>query len=390
MSIKLTIDNGPANGGVTDYTSYVLPESISVQDSINVPTLLTFTLANNDDAFIPPVRSAYCRLYSGKFGVPIATGFVTAAPSLTYLGLGNNIPKFNFQRYSYDIQVTSDEWLLNVKTVPFMPPFVNLGQGQILARLTQILVPSFFDTTSFVVSGDLVPYWPYDPSVNFSDLAKQFADGSRFHYKCIDRKLYFQPYGDQPLGVSYDETKGEHTFYPTLLQTPVQSVPPCNDAIVIGDIEAQNNHDDYFVGDGITGNFPLRHEMFEGASSIVITEPWSSDTINNSLWTVLDPTFMISEQGGGLQLQDLTGGIGTPLGDTYVLANQGIELGGAVNIQVGDFEFVDTCDGLVGGLYRTVASNDTLPGGSNCIAAFQLAGTTVVPASPGRIGVIMH
>ncbi len=393
MPIKLTIDNGPDNGGVTDYTSYVLPESISVQDSLNVPTLLTFTLANNNDAFIPPVRSAYCRLFSGKFGVPIATGFVTAAPSLTYLGLGNNIPKFNFQRYTYDIQVSSDEWLLNVKTVPFMPPFVNLGQGQILARLAQILVPNFFDTTSFVASGDLVPYWPYDPTVNWSDLAKQFADGSRFHYKCIDKKLYFQPYGDQPLGVSYDETKGERTFYPTLLQTPVQSVPPCNDAIVIGDIEAQNNHDDYFVGDGITGNFPLRHEMFEGASSIVVNEPWSSDTVNNSLWTVLDPTFMVSEQGGGLQLdaKDTTDNVGTPLGETYVLANQGIELGGAVNIQLGDFQFTDVNNGLVGGLYRTLAADDTLPGGANCVAAFQLGSHgTVVPTASGAIGVTMQ
>src|ERR1019366_3815663 len=99
MPIKLTINNG---SGEVDYTSYVLPETISVQDSINVPTLLTFTLVNTDNAFIVPGRSAYCRLFSGKFNIPIATGFITAAPSVTYLGLSNNIPKFNFQRCSYD------------------------------------------------------------------------------------------------------------------------------------------------------------------------------------------------------------------------------------------------------------------------------------------------
>lgn len=385
--LKLTIDNG---AGAVDYSQYVIPESITVQDSINVPTLLTFTLVNTDNAFVPPVRSAYCRLFSGKFGVPIATGFVSSAPSLTYLGLANNIPKFNFQRYSYDVQVSSDEWLLNVKTVPFLPPFVNLGQGQILAQLAEILVPGFFDTTSFTASGDLVPYWPYDPLVNWADLAKQFADGSRFRYKVLDKKIYFQPYGDGPLGVTYNETAGERTFYPNLLQTPVQPVPPCNDAIVIGDIEAQNNHDDYFIGDGITGNFPLRHEVFEGASSILIQEPWTSDTINSSLWTVEDPTFMVTEAGGGLQLQVISG-TGTVLGETYVLATQGIELGGAVNIQVGDFQFVDTCSGLVGGLYRGLAQDDTLPGGQNCIAAFILASSgTVVPTASGAIGVTMQ
>lgn len=386
--ITLTIENSSDIGPI-DYTRYLIPESVVVQDSINVPTLLTFTLVNIDNQFVPPVRSAYCRLYSGKFGVPIATGFITAAPSLTFLGVAP-LPAFGNQRYSYDIQVTSDEWLLNVKTVPFLPPFVNKGQGQILAQLANVLVPNFFDTTSFVASGDLVPYWPYDPTVNWADLAKQFADGSRFRYKVVDRKIYFTEYGDQPLGVTYNETLGERTFYPNLLQTPVQSVPPCNDAIVIGDIEAQDNHDDYFVGDGITGTFNLRHQVFEGASSILIQEAWASDSINTSLWTVEDPTFMVSEQGGGLQLDAVDTGGGTPLGDTYVIGNQGIELGGAVNIQAGDFQFVDVCQGLVGGLYQTIADDDTLPGGTNCIAAFELSGTSVIPSASGAIGVMMQ
>jgi hypothetical protein len=377
MALKLTIDNG---NGPIDYTRYVLPDSITIEDSINVPTLLSFTLSNIDDNFVVPVRSAYCRFFSGKFNVPLATGFVTAFPSTTFLGMANNIPSFGFQRYTYDIQVTSDEWLLNVKTVPFLPPFVNLGQGQILAKLANLLVPNFFDTTSFVASGDLIADFPYDPTQNWSDLAKVFADSARFRYKVLDKKIYFQPYGDGPLGVSYNETKGERTFNPSLLQTPVQAVPPVNDAIVIGDVEAQNNHEDYFVGDGITGNFPLRHEVFEGASSLLINETWGAEQIDTSLWTVFDPSFAITETGGGLQLQ---GGDG--LGSTYVMANSGVELGGAVNVQAGDFQFVDVCDGIVGGLY-----SDSSFMQEACIAGFQLAGTNVTPTASGAIGVTMQ
>ena len=206
MAFKLTIDAGL---GPVDYTSYLIPESLTVEDSLTVPTLLSFTLVNKDNAFIVPQRSSYCRLFSGKFNLPVATGFVTSVPAQTFLGMGNNIPAFGFQRYSYDVQVTSDEWLLNVKTVPFLPPFVNLGQGQILASLANILVPDFFDTTSFVASGDLVPYFPYDPTQNWSDIAKSFADASRFRYKVLDKVIYFQPYGDAPLGVTYNET---HVF----------------------------------------------------------------------------------------------------------------------------------------------------------------------------------
>jgi len=377
MPIKLTIDNG---NGPIDYTRYVIPESIQIEDSINVPTLLSFQLCNIDNNFIVPVRSGYCRLSSGKFNAPIATGFVTSVPSRTFLGMANNIPAFSFQRYVYDVQVTSDEWLLNVKTVPFIPPFVNLGQGQILAQLAQILVPNFFDTTSFVASGDLVPDFPYDPTQNWADLAKVFADQSRFHYKVIDRVIYFQQFGDKPLGVTYDETRGEKTFYPNQMETPVQPALPVNDAIVIGDVEAQNNHEDYFVGDGITGNFNLRHSVFEGASSVLINESWSGDSVNTSLWTVNDPSFAIEQAAGELQLQ---GGDG--LGSTYILANSGIELGGAVNIQVGDFQFVDVCDGIVGGLYSD--SGLLQP---SCIAGFLLAGTTVTPTASGAIGVTMQ
>src|ERR1019366_7319908 len=108
--IKLTIDSG--SGGPKDYTRYVLGETISVVDSLTVPTLLTFTMSNIDDAFVVPPRSSYVRLFSGKFDVPIATGFITAALTLNYLGVANNVPSFNFQRYTWDVQVSSDEWLL--------------------------------------------------------------------------------------------------------------------------------------------------------------------------------------------------------------------------------------------------------------------------------------
>src|SRR5882724_5323398 len=126
MPLKLFINNG---SGFVDYTSYVMQGSIVIEDSLNVPTLLSFTLTNNDNAFIVPVRSAYCRVFStNNNNMPLATGFVTSVPSQKYLGLNGNLWKFNYQLYTYDVQVTSDEWLLNVKTVPYLPPFVNQGQ----------------------------------------------------------------------------------------------------------------------------------------------------------------------------------------------------------------------------------------------------------------------
>jgi hypothetical protein len=54
-----------------------------------------------------------------------------------------------------------------------------------------------------------------------------------------------------------------------------------NDVTILGDVEAGNNREDYFVGDGFTGNFPLRHKMFRqsgGQRPRKPASPWQNDT----------------------------------------------------------------------------------------------------------------
>src|ERR1700731_4506499 len=100
--MKVLIDNG---SGLVDYTRYVVDGTLTTEDSINVPTLLNFVLAPTDNSFQVPKRSAYVKVVSevyasGSFGTNrvwsgggfgggkvLATGFVSNAPEVEFLGM---------------------------------------------------------------------------------------------------------------------------------------------------------------------------------------------------------------------------------------------------------------------------------------------------------------
>src|SRR4029078_6274925 len=133
------------------------------------------------------------------------------------------------QQFDYAITCTSDEYLLNVKSVSFIPAFIARTQGEIISALAETLCPGYFDTTSFVSKGDLVPFFQYDPRESFSQIVKKFADGARFCFKARDKILYYQPFGDGPLGIVYDESKPQSTFHPKGLNTTIFDTPIVND-----------------------------------------------------------------------------------------------------------------------------------------------------------------
>lgn len=402
--MKVYITNPEANA--VDYTQYVVEGTLTVQDAINVPTVVNFDLAALDSTFVVPSQGAYVQivseiygsngsyLQSGQspllYGKVLATGFVTNQPEAGFLGLNEKVgyQKFGFQQLSYKINVTSDEWLLNTKFVPFVPAFVNQTQGQILANIAEALRPGVFDVTSFVASGDLIPYYQYDPTQNWSDIAKKFADGSRYRYKLINKVLYFLPFGDAPLGISYDEVnQTQSEFMPLDLSTQVISIPPVNDALVLGQQEPQDQWDNYFVGDGFTSAFGLLYASFSGSQNILQSDDWTETTQlkpDPSQWYVQDPYNTIA-LAGALNI-DQKGLAASGYGQTYVVGLNGVEIGGALNIQAGEFEMVDTCSGIVGGVYTD--SSLLQP---TCFVGFQLSpSSNIQVTASGAAGIIIQ
>ena len=64
--MKLYIDTSSGDGGpgFIDYTQSVVDGTLNLEDSINVPTIINFTLAATSDAFNPPPISSYIKIVS--------------------------------------------------------------------------------------------------------------------------------------------------------------------------------------------------------------------------------------------------------------------------------------------------------------------------------------
>jgi hypothetical protein len=322
----------------------------------------------------------------GTGGLVLATGFITNAPEATFLGLNQHLPSKGYQQLSWNIQVTSDEWLLNCQSIPYIPAFVGQTDSQILAGIAEALMPGFFNTTSLMASGTLIPYYQYDPTQTWSDVAKTFGDANRYYYKVKDGFIYYQPFGVDPttpgLGIAYDETtQKEPQIFPEQLTTQVVTVPPVNDCIVLGDVEPQDNWDCYFVGDGFTSNFQLTHQVFQGTSSNLLEDDWTESAFSTQTWMVNDPenTMSLADSNGNALgalniVQKGTPQSYQPIQNaTFLQALNGLEMGGGLNLQHGQFVFNDTASGgggLVGGLFEE--ETDYSP--ANCLAGFAIQG----------------
>lgn len=350
-------------GTEVDYTKHLIAQSFRANEGLNTPATASFSITPiGRDFQVPPAR-AYVKLYSTVTEKSVYTGFVVTAPVRRYIAKASVAPVEQAgQLFQFDVQCMSDEHLLNIKSVPFVPAYVNRYQGQILSSLAEILCPGFFDTST-IQDGDLVPYFAYSPAQSFSEIVKLFGDGSRYRFKARDKQLWYTPYGDLPLGISYNEaTQGNADIAPRDLRTDILSLPIVNDVTMIGDTEAGNNREDYFLGDGFTANFPLTHQVFQGASTLLLQESWNGNTLNTQQWSVLDPNTNFDFSGGALNVIDGLAPI--DLGLSYLSLKNGIELAGGLDLQHGEFTFNDICEGIVGGIYldETFAASGLVAG----------------------------
>jgi len=378
MAFKLMIS---WSGAERDYTRYLIHQSLSISESLNVPTTCTFSLSPIDSMFVIPPEHAYIDLYGTLKNKSLFTGFITVQPKMVYMALSPT-PIMGGQLFEYQINCSSDEHLLNIKSVPFIPAYLNQYQGDILASIAEVLCPGFFDTT-MLQKGDIVPYFEYKPTQSWSELAKEWGDATRFRNRGRNKKLVYAPYDDAPLGIGYDERKAQRTFDPKGLNTDVMTVPLVNDVTIIGRAEAGNNREDYFIGDGFTGTFPLHHKTFEGASALLLNEPWTNTDLNKQNWYLLDPYMEFDFTAGALNI--VTPAPPHKLGDSYLQMNNGLEVAGSIDLEHGEITFNGHCEGIIGGLYGSFDENtqDKLIAGFVISTTDKLTPPAIIPLPGG-------
>lgn len=391
--LKVFISYGETHD--VDYSRYIASGSIQITKSLNTPTTCSISMSNYDDAFVMPPQRCYVRIWSMQYKKNLFTGFLTNDPSKTFVGMGKSIPSNGQQMYAFKFAFTSDEYLLNIKSVPFIPAFINQSQGHILRSIAEALCPGFYNF-DYCTSGDIVPYLLYDPSKSWSEIAKEFGDASRFHYSAINKEIHYQPYGDGALGISYDEDKSESTFSANSLKTAATTTPIVNDVTIVGQQEAGNNHEDFFIGDGFRGDFPLKHQAFglataEQGSSILINEPWSGTSINSQYWSAQDPSNNFNYNVANTNSLNVITGFEQLPGTSFIVSANALELAGGLSLQHGEFVFNDTSDGVIGAIYDSTilnGFNDIAINEASCEAGFRITPTaSVVVTASGASGI---
>lgn len=361
MAIILQIDNADGLGSV-NYTRYLTAPDRSpavLRDRINLPALLDFSLVPADELFTPPRRGAYVRLTGLANSQPPApqplfTGYITNEPAGEFLGVMHGQPV-----HGYRCQTTSEEYLLNVKRIGLLPPFLNQTAGAILRFLADLLQPGRFNTSA-VSDGALIPHFVAAPEHSWSEIARELAERAGFFYRVLDGAIVFQPIGSEPAGVVVNEE--DLHFRPKHLAITPLNNPIHNDVTVFGDAEPQAYVKEHFVGDGSSSRFPLAAAIYGAESARLLADDFTGAVVDSALWQETDPGGKISIFDGRL---NVTGGSGT-LGETNLLARQAIELGGELELIHGEFEFVASSTGIIGGLYSGAAL-----GLAQCLAGFE-------------------
>jgi hypothetical protein len=367
MAITLRIDNGDFRGRA-DYTRYLAAPERSpavLRDRMNQPSLLDFTLVPADARFVVPRRSAFVVLEGLADALPpggprapgpLFTGYVTNEPAIEFLGIVNGRAV-----HGYRCQATSEEYLLNVKRIGLLPPFLNQTAGEILRVLTARLQPGRFDTSG-IADGVRIAQFAVDPDRSWSEIARELAERSGFYYRVLDGKIEFAPVDAAPAGVVIDAR--DRRFRPEALEISPLGNPIQNDVTVLGGAEPQAHVVEYFGGDGFASRFPLVAPVFGAESARLLADDFTGAGIDSTRWEESDPGGHITPFDGRL---NVTGGLGL-LGETTLRARQAIELGGELELLHGEFEFVSSSTGILGGLYT-----DASLGLGQCLLGFDAA-----------------
>lgn len=193
--MRITIDNLSGNGAI-DYTGS-LDGTIAPQSNrkLNMPSEFKCSLLGNATGFVAPVAGARVSVTKAN-GEFVFTGYLIEAPQCEYLGWGEAGPV-----YRYNLVATSDEILLDQKSLPNRAPFAERTAGSALRQLATDLLPGEFDVSG-VQDLDVLASYAVNPQKPFSHHAGEIALAARASYRVVNGALMLAPVGAASYGLS--------------------------------------------------------------------------------------------------------------------------------------------------------------------------------------------
>lgn len=334
-------------GTSPDYVPYLYSRPVK-KDRLNDLKYLDFSLVPSDGNFVKLLRGSYIKLQTSAMGTWF-TGYITNDPDIERLGT-----EAGKEVFGYKYQATSDDYILNLKPIGILPPFLNMTQGDILKALVEILAPSHNFDVSNIQPGLSLARYVVDTSSGvggatkyFSDIVKEFADQAAYTWWAKDNTLNFVQQDSVAPALVIDGSDSNFTSKNLKLTPSKDQI--INDAIVVGDLEPQARMTEYFVGDGFTTKFPLISSVFGVDSTVYLDDTFSASEIDTTKWFVFDdPQNYLQVSNGYL---NALGGRNDGSFGVYLQSAVQISLGGHLRITHGEYDFVTASDGVIGGLW---------------------------------------
>lgn len=282
-------------------------------------------------------------------------------------------------RYVWKVSCVSEEYLCNLAAplyISTLAAFQNQTVGQIITYLLGILAPGRFDVSG-IQQGPVIPYYLPQPGDDFTAIVKSLVESSGMKFWTRRKKAFLSYLNDTALGINSQTT--DSFFNPGDITVVPNTQPVYNDVIGYGTQEPQVFVREYFVGDGITMQFPLHLPVYGLNTADILKDDLNSNQVDTSKWALTDPT---SAMAFGTSLY-VNGGAGINL--TKLVALQGIELAGTRRIEHAAIRFTGASSGIIGGLHNSPTAHTV----ASCVMGFKLsvsgAQTTIQPIVNGAL-----
>ena len=250
--------------------------------------------------------------------------------------------------FSQKIVCASEEYQLNVKSaqLTLLPSLAGRRTGAIIRIMTEFLLPGKFKYNFGDNAGDYQADFEIKAGDVWSDLVGKCATNDRGHYEVFDGTIYYDRFGDEALGFTYDvSTDATVTGWNAAnMQVNPAANPIMNDIIVIGTDCPRGMGKAFYVGDGFQGNFNLQAQAFGIENNTLVNEDWQNG-LNAGTWELEGTGFDFSM--GNLQIE---GGDGYD--SSYIRLLKGLELSGSLRLIHGEFQFGGPSEGIIGGLHQ--------------------------------------
>jgi hypothetical protein len=359
--MQLTIDNLDGHGAV-DYSGALdRSEPVSIERSLNAPSLAKGMLCLEGTSLIAPVRQARVVLTSDA-GTTLFTGYLATEPVAVYAGAASE-----GSVYRLAIGAISDEWLdkqaWGSRSGVALAGYASAVIGQLVARLQSGSIG-----TGGLSGGRTLGVFAPTAAAPWSRNAGTLASSTYSAYRALNGLLSLTPAAT----VTHALSDGDGTLSVAGLKTAaVREL--ANDVTVSGEMEPAAYWTELFVGDGVTSAFALDGEPTapNAGHASLIDDSFNAGVFDLETWALTDPGSHLSLGAGGLVLN---GGNGLD-GQTTLAAYDPLELGGTILLELAGVALNPGSAGLLGGLYQ----GTTLQ--ANCFAGFsmtQSGGNTVL------------